>query len=108
MAPPALGNVIRSQGLVSLLRRMESRAWGSWHPWVLSTEKMCSDVLSPRKDGERGVEVIPGTKSPERRLGREMGASGAEEGWKPQTQRTRGCGGLELRGLKEGVTHNLL
>lgn len=29
-------------------------------------------------------------------------------GWKPQTQRTRGCGGLGLRGLREGVTHNLL
>lgn len=60
---------------------------------------------TPRQDGERGAGVVPGTKSPERRLGRETEASGAEEGWKAQTRRTRGCGGL---GLREGVTHNLL
>lgn len=63
---------------------------------------------TPRKDAERGARVIPGTKSPERRLGRETEASGAEEGWKPQTQRMRGRGGLGLRGPREGVTHNLL
>lgn len=37
-----------------------------------------------------------------------MEVSEAEEGWKAQAQHRRGWRELGLRGLREGVTHNLL
>lgn len=52
VSPPALGRVTSSLGLVSLLRGMESRAWGFW------------PEHTSRKDEERGAGVIPVHKEP--------------------------------------------
>lgn len=100
MPPPAWGKGIRSLGLVSLVRGVQSRARGSQHP------RGAEHILQERR--QEGGTSNPTTQRARRGRGERRKRLGLEGGGGTHT-RTRGCGGLRMRGAKgEGHTQPIV